>query len=83
MGIGDSIGKAAENAMEDLAGTSKPTETAHVPEPTDPNPLSAALRETSEETGFACRAFPVTLATRAPGESEEAGVKDEVRVSGR
>jgi hypothetical protein len=37
MGIGDSIGKAAENAMEDLAGTSKPTETAHVPEPTDPN----------------------------------------------
>jgi hypothetical protein len=37
MGIGDSIGKAAENAMEDLAGTSKPTEDAHVPEPTDPN----------------------------------------------
>lgn len=37
MGIGDSIGKAAENAMEDLAGTSKPTETGHVPEPTDPN----------------------------------------------
>lgn len=37
MGIGDSIGKAAENAMEDLAGTSKPSEDAHVPEPTDPN----------------------------------------------
>ncbi|MBT2534080.1 hypothetical protein J7E83_18505 [Arthrobacter sp. ISL-48] len=37
MGIGDSIGKAAENAMEDLAGTSKPTEDAHVPEPTDLN----------------------------------------------
>ena len=37
MGIGDSIGKAAENAMEDLAGTSTPTEDAHVPEPTDPN----------------------------------------------
>ena len=33
MGIGDSIGKAAENAMEDLAGTSKPTDDAHVPEP--------------------------------------------------
>ena len=26
MGIGDSIGKAAENAMEDLAGTSSPAE---------------------------------------------------------
>ncbi len=37
MGIGESIGKAAENAMEDLAGTSSPTESARVPEPTDPN----------------------------------------------
>ena len=37
MGIGDSIGKAAENAMEDLAGTSSPTDGTHVPEPTDPN----------------------------------------------
>lgn len=37
MGIGDSIGKAAENAMEDLAGTSTPTEGTQVPEPTDPN----------------------------------------------
>jgi hypothetical protein len=37
MGIGDSIGRAAENAMEDLAGTSDATEQLHVPEPTDPN----------------------------------------------
>jgi hypothetical protein len=37
MGIGDSISKAAENAMEDLAGTSKPAEATGVPEPTDPN----------------------------------------------
>ena len=37
MGIGDSIGKAAENAMEDLAGTSRPTEKLNVPDPTDPN----------------------------------------------
>jgi hypothetical protein len=37
MGIGDSISKAAENAMEDLAGTSSPTENTRVPEPTDPN----------------------------------------------
>lgn len=37
MGIGDSIGKAAENAMEDVAGTSKPTEKTDVPDPADPN----------------------------------------------
>ncbi|MFF2346683.1 hypothetical protein [Pseudarthrobacter sp. NPDC058119] len=37
MGIGDSIGKATENAMEDLAGTSKPTEKTDVPDPADPN----------------------------------------------
>ena len=33
MGIGDSIGKAAENAMEDLGQTSDPTDDAHAPEP--------------------------------------------------
>ncbi|BCW17522.1 hypothetical protein NtRootA9_02300 [Arthrobacter sp. NtRootA9] len=37
MGIGDSIGKAAENAMEDLAGTSDPAEKMDVPDPADPN----------------------------------------------
>lgn len=49
MGIGDSIGKAAENAMEDLAGTSTPEEEAskggrerpgkegNVPDPANPN----------------------------------------------
>jgi len=37
MGIGDSIKKAAENAMEDLAGTSKSTDDAHVPEPGAPD----------------------------------------------
>lgn len=37
MGIGDSIGKAAENAMEDLAGTADPVKKSHVPEPVDPN----------------------------------------------
>lgn len=49
MGIGDSIGKAAENAMEDLAGTSTPEEEAAqgdnagagrngtVPDPSDPD----------------------------------------------
>jgi hypothetical protein len=36
MGIGDSIEKTAENAMEDLAGTSAPKDDAHVPEPAAP-----------------------------------------------
>jgi hypothetical protein len=33
MGIGDNIKKAAENALEDLGGTSDPVDDAHVPEP--------------------------------------------------
>src|SRR4029453_4480011 len=33
MGVEDSIRKAAENAMEDLAGTSDPGDDQHVPEP--------------------------------------------------
>lgn len=36
MGIGDSISKAAENAMEDLAGTSGMKEKDRVPDPADP-----------------------------------------------
>jgi hypothetical protein len=36
MGIGDRIEKAAENAMEDLAGTPSPTDDAHVPDPGAP-----------------------------------------------
>jgi hypothetical protein len=37
MGIGDSIRKAADNAMKDLGGTSEPTDDGHVPEPGDPD----------------------------------------------
>jgi hypothetical protein len=33
MGVEDSIRKATENAMEDLAGTSDPVDDQHVPEP--------------------------------------------------
>ncbi|WP_286179153.1 hypothetical protein [Arthrobacter sp. ISL-95] len=33
MGVEDSIRKATENAMEDLAGTSDPVNDGHVPEP--------------------------------------------------
>lgn len=37
MGIGDSIGEAAKNAVEDLAGTAPRTDDGHVPDPGDPN----------------------------------------------
>ena len=37
MGIGDGIKKAAENAMEDLAGVSRPTDDGHAPEPGNPD----------------------------------------------
>jgi hypothetical protein len=37
MGIGDSIRKAAENAMKDLGGTAAPHDDGHVPEPGAPD----------------------------------------------
>jgi hypothetical protein len=37
MGIGDSIRKAAENAMKDLGGTAEPHDDGHLPEPGAPD----------------------------------------------
>jgi hypothetical protein len=37
MGVGESIEKAAENAMKDLSGTAERTDDGHVPDPGDPN----------------------------------------------
>ena len=37
MGIGDSIKKGAEYAMEDLAGTAKKSDDGHTPDPGDPH----------------------------------------------
>ena len=36
MGIGDSISKAAENAMENLGGTAKKFDDGHTPDPDNP-----------------------------------------------
>jgi hypothetical protein len=36
MGIGDSIRKAAENAMEDLGGTAEKSDDGHTPDPGNP-----------------------------------------------
>ncbi|MFD0047267.1 hypothetical protein ACFVGV_18980 [Pseudarthrobacter scleromae] len=74
MGIGDSIGKAAENAMEDLAGTSKPTETAHVPEPTDPNDdveVHSSISEGSNAMDAEKQKAPGPTTGAAPGPASE------------
>ena len=70
MGIGDSIGKAAENAMEDLAGTSKPTEKLDVPDPTDPNDdveVHSSLSEGSNAMEAEKQKAPGLKAGPAPG----------------
>ncbi|MHC6591472.1 hypothetical protein [Arthrobacter sp. C152] len=70
MGIGDSIGKAAENAMEDLAGTSRPTEKLDVPDPTDPNDdveVHSSLSEGSNAMEAEKQKAPGLKAGPAPG----------------
>lgn len=70
MGIGDSIGKAAENAMEDLAGTSKPTEKLDVPDPTNPNDdveVHSSLSEGSNAMEAEKQKAPGLKAGAAPG----------------
>ena len=70
MGIGDSIGKAAENAMEDLAGTSKPTEKLDVPDPSDPNSdveVHSSLSEGSNAMEAEKEKAPGLKAGPAPG----------------
>ncbi len=75
MGIGDSIGKAAENAMEDLAGTSKPTEKLNVPDPTDPNDdveVHSSLSEGSNAMEAEKQKAPGLKAGAAPDPVSEA-----------
>ena len=70
MGIDDSIGKAAENAMEDLAGTSKPTEKLDVPDPADPNDdveVHSSLSEGSNAMEAEKQKAPGLKAGAAPG----------------
>ncbi|WP_144406260.1 hypothetical protein [Arthrobacter sp. SPG23] len=53
MGIGDSIEKAARNAVEDLAGTAPRTDDGHVPDPGDPNEdirVHSSISESSNAT---------------------------------
>ncbi|TLM75402.1 hypothetical protein [Pseudarthrobacter sp. NamB4] len=74
MGIGDSIGKAAENAMEDLAGTSKPTEKMNVPDPTDPHDdveVHSSLSEGSNAMEAEKQKAPGLKTGAAPGPVSE------------
>ncbi|KRE91221.1 hypothetical protein [Arthrobacter sp. Soil764] len=74
MGIGDSIGKAAENAMEDLAGTSKPTEKMDVPDPTNPNDdveVHSSLSEGSNAMEAEKQKAPGLKTGAAPGPVSE------------
>ncbi len=55
MGIGDNISKAAENAFEDMAGLSKPTDDGHVPDPGAPDEeinVHSSISEGSNATDF-------------------------------
>jgi hypothetical protein len=74
MGIGDSIGKAAENAMEDLAGTSDPVEKRDVPDPSDPNSdveVHSSLSEGSNAMEAEKQKAPGLKAGAAPGPVSE------------
>jgi hypothetical protein len=74
MGIGDSIGKAAENAMEDLAGTSDPAEKRDVPDPADPNSdveVHSSISEGSNAMEAEKQKAPGLKAGAAPGPVSE------------
>jgi len=86
MGIGDSIGKAAENAMEDLAGTSTPTEGVDVPEPTDPNSdveVHSSISEGANAMAAEKEKAPgsKTAPTTGPASTSPAEPESEVRTS--
>jgi hypothetical protein len=58
MGIGDSISKAAENAMEDLGGTADKSDDGHAPDPGNPrddvqvhSSISEGSNALDDETG--------------------------------
>ncbi|MFD5278371.1 hypothetical protein ACFWIX_12535 [Pseudarthrobacter sp. NPDC058362] len=79
MGIGDSIGKAAENAMEDLAGTSDPAEKSNVPDPTNPNDdveVHSSISEGSNAMEAEEQKAPGLKTGAAPGPVSEGPVSD-------
>jgi hypothetical protein len=71
MGARDEISKAAENAMEDLAGTSEQSDDGHVPEPGKPGEPIKVNSSVSEATN----------ASEAEREDPAAGVSPVERTS--
>lgn len=75
MGIGDSISKAAENAMEDLAGTGGSAGKKDVPDPTDPNDdleVHSTLSEGSNAMAAEKEKAPGLKTGAAPGPVSDA-----------
>jgi hypothetical protein len=66
MGIGDGIKRAAENAMEDLAGISRPTDDGHTPEPGSPDEEIRVHSSISEGSNAADDTDGAPGAGRAP-----------------
>ena len=77
MGIGDSISKAAENAMKDLGGTAEKSDDGHAPDPGDPtddvqvhssiSEGSNALDDGASTTGAGAAAGSVPRSESEPG----------------
>jgi len=94
MGMGDSIRKAAENAMKDVAGTAPPADDAHAPEPGAPDEEvqvhssisegSNAMEGERESQDEAKGALPDAGGTREPGTSgrQTAGTQEPAAGSG-
>ncbi|MGR0158614.1 hypothetical protein [Paenarthrobacter nitroguajacolicus] len=75
MGVEDSIRKATENAMEDLAGTSDPVDDGRVPEPgekDDDIQVHSSISEGSNamDEDLSQERTPPTGRHRAPGEPD-------------
>ncbi|MDQ0028589.1 hypothetical protein [Arthrobacter bambusae] len=66
MAVGDNIRKAAENAMEDLAGVSQPTDDGNVPEPGTRDDDVQSYSSISEGSNAAHDAAP-EAAAKSPG----------------
>ena len=76
MGIGDSISKAAENAMEDLGGTGKKSDDGHAPDPGNPNDdvqVHSSISEGSNALDGETRDAGAGSPASGPGSDSEPG----------
>lgn len=73
MGVGDSIRNAAENAMEDLAGTSDPVNKGRVPEPNEKEDDIHVHSSLSEGSNANDSDTPEEQARRTSGHAASAG----------